>query len=683
VNAVIYPRAGLAVLMGQEGLSTIHRGDLERVVPRSPAELRHLVGSSPDAEVMEGTTLDQVRERLARACREHETLDLALMALDTELSEGLRRRVARLLAELSPRDEVLAHLSRVLYAAPLPVSQEIPHVIALAVESAPGFEDFFLQLASSQPAIERVRAAWDRAAFSVLPSPSAVRAAELRAVREGAFRRMVDWVRSSDAGGVTVVPVEAEFADVPALLDAWIAELAVGPGPRESGPGVFVAAPDSPMERRSGLRVMVVPNAALNEYGALLERHGHTMVRWPGTPGFDTEPADVLIADVTSPMVWQMVTDFRLHSPRSRIVVLGGEKLKDAHRAVEMGADDYLPKPFPPEMLLAALENAGHQPAAVRDTLVEEEYPYGIAGVSESVHHLRLLVETAAQTDASVLISGESGTGKDRVARAIHAASRRAAGPFVAVHCSAVPAELLEQELFGFVKHAFTGALADRRGAIESASGGTFFLDEITEMSPPLQARLLGVIQEAEVRRLGASTGIPIDVRWIAASDRDLVEEVRAGRLREDLLYRLSTFSIHVPALRERRKDIPALARHFVREAAAQAGRPAPEVTLDGMGALVEHDWPGNVRELRNLMERAVILAHANILTLDHLQLAGGIFALTPVLTLAELEARHIQRALHISGGNRTLAAEMLGISRRTLQAKVASFGLEPDSQSQ
>jgi two-component system response regulator FlrC len=285
-------------------------------------------------------------------------------------------------------------------------------------------------------------------------------------------------------------------------------------------------------------------------------------------------------------------------------------------------------------------------------------------------------------SEASVLLTGESGTGKEEMARELHEASRRANGPFVAVNCAAIPETLLETELFGHARGAFTGAATARTGRFETANGGTLLLDEITEMEPRLQAKLLRVLQERTVDRVGGELAVPVDVRVIATSNRELQREVAAGRFRQDLYYRLAVLELQLPPLRERREDIALLAHHFAQRFAASNGLPQPRITAAALQVLQRRAWPGNVRELENCMHRAVILAAEGVI--EAADVADPKPSPAPPSatrarpevgrTLAELERELILETLQRLGGNRTRAAEMLGISVRTLRNKLAEY---------
>ena len=293
------------------------------------------------------------------------------------------------------------------------------------------------------------------------------------------------------------------------------------------------------------------------------------------------------------------------------------------------------------------------------------------------------LARRFAPSEANILLTGESGTGKEIMARELHDASRRARGPFVAINCAAIPEALLETELFGHARGAFTGAAMARAGRFEAASGGTLLLDEVSEMEPRLQAKLLRALQERTIDRVGGEFGIPVDARVIATSNRELMGEVAAGRFRQDLYYRLAVFELQLPPLRERPQDVAALARHFVGRFAASNGLPETTISDAALLVLQRRAWPGNVRELENCMHRAVILAGAGVIEAAHVADPKAPAATFPEYsgcrrsggrTLAELERELILETLERLGGNRTHAAEALGISVRTLRYKLAEY---------
>ena len=307
---------------------------------------------------------------------------------------------------------------------------------------------------------------------------------------------------------------------------------------------------------------------------------------------------------------------------------------------------------------------------------------YGeLVGSSDSIRKIYTLIEQVAPSSASVLITGESGTGKELVARTIHSMSPRREKPFVAINCSAIPETLMESELFGHEKGAFTGAASRRQGCFEIADSGTLLLDEIGEMPALLQAKLLRVIEERAVRRLGSRKEIEVDVRLLAATNRQLQQAVSEGKLRSDLLYRLNVFSIHLPSLRERKEDLPVLAQHLVTQLAEKHGRPARYLAPAALDALQFHSWPGNVRELRNVIERAVIICSGEQIERHHFapypieqreRLRNEDILSLPVGTpLEEVERQMIMRTLQKTKNNKTRAAELLGISLKTLHNKL------------
>jgi len=308
-------------------------------------------------------------------------------------------------------------------------------------------------------------------------------------------------------------------------------------------------------------------------------------------------------------------------------------------------------------------------------------------GQSPAMHRIFRLVSKVAPTESPVLITGESGTGKELIAHAIHLQSRRSNRPFVAVNSSAIPEDLLESELFGYVKGTFTGATVDRPGLMQVADHGTLFLDEIAEMAARLQAKLLRALQNGEIRQLGGRESIRVDIRVIAATNRDLKRALAEGKFREDLYYRLNVFHIELPPLRERREDIPLLANWFREKFAREQEKKVTGFAEDAQMNLMHYDYPGNVRELENIVERAVVLTEGGQITAVDLPLEvrkpgipllgrGAAFPYSEGLTLAQLEAEHIRRVLVHTAGNTTKAAKSLGISRSTLWRKMKEYGL-------
>jgi transcriptional regulator with PAS, ATPase and Fis domain len=300
----------------------------------------------------------------------------------------------------------------------------------------------------------------------------------------------------------------------------------------------------------------------------------------------------------------------------------------------------------------------------------------GFVGSSPAMHRTLDLARRVARVDSTILVTGESGAGKERVARFIHDESARTAGPFLAINCAAVPETLLESELFGHARGSFTGASQDRAGLFEAANGGTLLLDEIGDVPPAMQVKLLRVLQEREVRRVGENRARPIDVRVMAATNRDLLADVHGARFRQDLYYRLRVVEVVVPPLRERREDILPLARQLLEGAAGRSGKKAPGLTPDAANLLLRYAWPGNVRELENALERAVALAQTDRIGVDDLPPEVGSAppagpAAGEALTLAEVERDYIAATLRASGGNRAKAAERLGIGAATLYRKL------------
>jgi len=366
-------------------------------------------------------------------------------------------------------------------------------------------------------------------------------------------------------------------------------------------------------------------------------------------------------------------------------------------RAVKDGAAEYLGKPLRIDDLLELVRRleSRRQSRSNAPEVVEELEPEGFEGTAIVGRSPRMLevyrsIARVAPTDATVLIIGPSGSGKERVARAIHAHSRRVTKLMTAINCGALAESVLESELFGHEKGAFTGAETVRRGLFENSNGGTIFLDEISETTPGFQVKLLRVLQERQVRRLGSNADIPVDVRILAATNADIGERIRAKQFREDLYYRLSVVTIHLPSLEERREDIPLLVRHFL---ARFNQRNARQVTVreEATQLLARMQWPGNVRELENLIERAAILSSTEEITVEDVERASGAGVLSSVkkatpgveeaaTTLKGVERQQIVRALRESAGNRSLAARSLGIERKTLYKKARRLGIDLDA---
>ena len=405
-------------------------------------------------------------------------------------------------------------------------------------------------------------------------------------------------------------------------------------------------------------------------------------------------PYDVIVLDIWLPGMDGLATLARLRDRRvdSPVVMISGHgNIESAVRAIKMGAFDFVEKPLSLDKTVLVVGNAVRQrrlEAENRALRAHVDRRLTMIGESYVMAQLREQVAMAAPTNGRVLIHGENGTGKELVARSIHALSRRRAGPFVEVNCAAIPEELIESELFGHVKGAFTGALADRRGKFELADGGTLFLDEIGDMSLKTQAKVLRALQEQIVEPVGGTTSVRVDVRVLAATNKDLPSEIRAGRFREDLYFRLSVIPIDVPPLRERADDIPLLADHFMAELAREYGRRPKKLDSGAITGLRSYRWPGNVRELRNVIERLMIMVPGDTITLNDLAfLDGGAFGASEAAAGAPLalhEARdrferdYILRALAAQQGNISRTAEVLGVERSNLYRKMRAFGIAP-----
>jgi DNA-binding NtrC family response regulator len=367
------------------------------------------------------------------------------------------------------------------------------------------------------------------------------------------------------------------------------------------------------------------------------------------------------------------------------IMLTGHGTLEDAVASMKQGAYDFLTKPYRLSELKALIEKAGEkkrlreQNATMRQELARRSRFPEFVGNSRQVQQLLEIIARVAPLDSTVLIYGESGTGKELVANAIHSNSVRRSAPFVAVSCGALQEPLLESELFGYEKGAFTGATAQKHGLLEVADGGTFFLDEVAELTPAMQAKLLRVIELGEIRRVGGTKSFRVDVRLVAATNRDLQLEIKEKRFRDDLFYRLNVVTIVTPPLRERREDIPLLAEHFLAKHGRFLGKPELSLSAEAGQLLNEYQWPGNVRELENVMERAIILADDVVLP-AHLpqNLRGGATGqeaeAEEALELREVERRHILQVLAACHGNKAKAARLLGIGPRTLYRKLAEY---------
>lgn len=413
------------------------------------------------------------------------------------------------------------------------------------------------------------------------------------------------------------------------------------------------------------------------------------------------DPPDLVLLDVRLPDAdgVELLGRLRAADPECLVVMMtahGG--VDSAVRAMKLGAHDYVSKPFDVEELKLTIRKALETRALRRDVdRFQVEAAHGSAlddliGVSRAMTDLRVLVARIAQSDATtVLLQGESGTGKDLVARVIHFVSQRARAPFVAVNCVALPEQLLESELLGHERGAFTDARAQKKGLFEQADGGTVYLDEIGDMRPDLQGKLLRLIEEKVFRRIGGVRDIKADVRIIAATNRDLAAALETGQFRKDLYYRLKVFPVWLSPLRERPEDVLLLARHFVQRLSREMRRPPIELDPEVQARLLRYGWPGNVRELRNVLERAVILASGDVLTVEHLPpeleespggradattRPGAVSLPAEGLRLEEVERDLVRQALESTGRNQVRAARLLGISRDALRNRMKKFGM-------
>ncbi len=435
--------------------------------------------------------------------------------------------------------------------------------------------------------------------------------------------------------------------------------------------------------------------------GRALRAEGHLVTEAPGgraaqaamaAQSFDVLVIDNLMSDLTGLEVIRELVAGSAETERPQIVMMTAHAtVESAIEAMKLGALDYLQKPFEVDELLVVVTRAVEHQRLRRQhryliSELDEAFDhYGIVGRSRAMQEVIDRAELVAETKSTVLLTGETGTGKELVARAIHARSAQRAMPLIKVNCAAIPDTLLESELFGHVRGAFTGATTSKKGKFALADGGSIFLDEIGMMGPALQAKLLRVLQEREFEPLGAERTERVDVRVIAATNRDLRQMVAEGRFLDDLFYRLNVIPIHIPPLRDRREDIPVLVEHFIRKHAQRSGRRIDRIEDGVLPALQQNDWPGNVRELENIIERAVVLSSTtHSVTARNVAVAGpptpsasGLPSLRLHQNIEWAERETLRRALDQAGGVKKDAAELMGISQRALSYYVAKYRIE------
>ncbi len=412
----------------------------------------------------------------------------------------------------------------------------------------------------------------------------------------------------------------------------------------------------------------------------------------------DTSP-DLVIMDVRMPKLdgIEALSRVKATSPKTAVLIMTAFGSSNAAiRAMELGAFDYVTKPFELDTInytvqkVFEYQDLAQEVEVLRGEISSLVQTERIVGNSPAMQEVYKTVGKVAKSDATVLVTGESGTGKELVAEALHYNSTRRAGPLVKVSCAALPETLLEAELFGHGKGSFTGAVTQRRGRFELADKGTIFLDEIGEMSLQTQAKLLRVLQDRKVERVGSSIPIKVDIRVICATNKDLQKQVEQNKFRDDLFYRLNVINIHMPPLRERKEDVPALVEHFLAKHRYSATAQPAAISEDALRRLIEYDWPGNVRELENVIERAVVLSRGQLITSRELPFGEpdadreeGESVEVPTersffkRSVSQFEKDLIMKALRDATGNRSKAAEMLGIYRRLLYAKIKEYGLE------
>jgi two-component system, NtrC family, response regulator AtoC len=446
-------------------------------------------------------------------------------------------------------------------------------------------------------------------------------------------------------------------------------------------------------------RILVVDDEEIvrESLGGWLEKDGYTVGAMPdGKSALEKlrgERWTIMVVDLKMPGMdgLQVLEEAKKLQPDIAVVIMTAYATVDtAVSAMKMGAYDYLVKPFDPEELSIMMQKIISQQSLVRENAVlrqalKQEYQFrDLLSKSPAMQRVFELARTAARSNSTILVLGESGTGKEVLARAIHAESPRAGGPFVAVSCAALTETLLESELFGHERGSFTGATARRKGKFEVAHGGTLFLDEVGDIGQKLQLDLLRVLEDRKFHRVGGNDPIDVDVRIVAATNRDLKKAAHEGKFREDLFYRLNVIPIVIPPLRERREDIPLLVENFVERLSVEMKKSIDGVSAEAMTAIMAHDWPGNVRELRNILERGAVVSTGPVIQLLDLGLPSKAEAPPKPGTLAsleEVERRHVAAVLAHTGGNVSQSARILGIDRVTLYNKMRKWGLRRDGE--
>jgi DNA-binding NtrC family response regulator len=401
----------------------------------------------------------------------------------------------------------------------------------------------------------------------------------------------------------------------------------------------------------------------------------------------ENTPYDLLFVDIKMPGMdgIELLEKVKTEYPDTIVIIITAHgTVESAIKAMKLGASDYLLKPFKPDNLSLVMEKISQQ------IKLESEFHYlkgrlekitrfdNIIGQSPAMEKIFDLIPEVARNDSSILLIGETGTGKELVAKAIHAKSKQSNFPFIAINCGAVPDSLLESELFGHQKGAFTGATHSRKGYLEVVSGGTLFLDEIGEISPKMQIDFLRVLEEKKITRIGNSTPIEVDFRLVSATRKDLEKEIVAGNFREDFFYRINVITIQIPPLRERKEDIPLLTQHFLEKYSQETTKRVDHIKRDTMEHLMRYNWPGNVRELENAVERAVVLSKSRTLAMEDFSfLREPSPELFHPMSLREMEKQHIQRVLEDCDWNVTKASKLLNINRVTLHKKIKRFDMQ------